>query len=310
MLKREILKPTYELILVSDGAPNVPQNENKATDAVMQNLAFFSSNGCPINTVGAGKDYKRPLLQEISSKTGGQFVAADDIKNLVPVFEKLAYRGLTQAGPDRDQKLGFTSRVSGWIFIGLAIGVCAALPRKSTKAIMLGAIGGFAGGLIGAGAFEGMLYFLTVAGGGSGAISRCLGFMLLGASIGFAVPIVESVGKKSWIRIIEGDQTGRIAVLDRTLMTLGSGRTADIRVSGDPGIEPKHIRFTRAGEDQDIESIGKEDFYVNGKKARKARITHEDTVLVGSTQFVYLNKLTGFGIQKGGFEKLDLSNLR
>jgi uncharacterized protein YegL len=307
---RETFRPTYEVIMVSDGEPNRPGTVKDAVEAVNQRLSFFSANRCPVDTVGAGPSYKKPLLENISSRTAGKFVAADDVGKLVVVFEQLASQGLTQAGPDRDQKIRFTARVTGWIVIGIAIGLCAALPRKSSRALLLGAIGGFVGGLVGSVMFELILYILSMGGAGSGVLGRCLGFMVLGGSIGFAVPIVESVGKTFWIRIIEGGQSGRIAVLDKALVTLGSGSNVDIRITDDPAIEPKHIRFTRAGEDQDIESLGKEGFFVNGKRAQKARITHEDTVLVGNTQFVYLNKLTGFGIQRGGFEKLDLSNFK
>jgi Mg-chelatase subunit ChlD len=307
---KETFRPSYEVIMVSDGEPNIPSPEKKAVEAVMQRLSFFSANHCPVNTVGAGKQYKRPLLEDISNRTGGTFVAADDVAKLVPVFEKLASQGLTQAGPNQDQKIGFTARVTGWIVIGIMIGICAALPRKSQRAIILGAIGGFVGGLVGSVMFELILHILSWGGGGSGVLGRCLGFVVLGGSIGFSVPIVESVGKTFWIRIIEGGQSGRIAVLDKALVTLGSGSNVDIRITDDPAIQAKHIRFTRAGEDQDIESLGKEGFFVNGKRAQKARITHEDTVLVGNTQFIYLNKLTGFGIQRGGFEKLDLSNFK
>ena len=301
----------YEVILVTDGEPNTPRSVEYATQAVMERLNFFASNRCPVHTVGAGNEYNKTLLENIAFRTGGQFVPANNVAELVPVMATFARQGLAQAGgPSNEQKIGPIARMAGWIIIGVAIGVCATLPRKSLRAILLGSIGGLVGGLIGALLFELIQYVMALGGAGSGLVSRCLGFVFLGASVGFAVPFVESVGKPAWIRIIQGGQSGRIAVLDKSPMILGSGLKADIRIVGDMAIEAKHIRFTRAGEDQDIESLGKRGFLVNGKMLRKTRIRHQDAVLVGATQFVYISKLTGFGIQRSGFEKLNLKKYR
>ncbi|ETR66369.1 MAG: hypothetical protein OMM_05685 [Candidatus Magnetoglobus multicellularis str. Araruama] len=43
-----------------------------------------------VHTVGAGGGYDRALLEEIATKTGGMFVAADNIDNLVEAFLSLA----------------------------------------------------------------------------------------------------------------------------------------------------------------------------------------------------------------------------
>jgi len=178
------------------------------------------------------------------------------------------------------------------------------------KAVTLGVVGGLVGGLIGSLLFEAMQYVVGLTPLESGLINRCIGFMVLGASIGFAVPVVESVGRPAWIRIIEGGQTGRVAPLDKVSMVLGSGRKADICIADDPQIAPKHLRLTKVGENLEIESMCSDGFSINGVIAKKGSLTHEDKVLVGSTEFIYLNKLSGFGLQKGGFERLDLSGYR
>jgi len=297
-----------EVIMVSDGKPNVPSQG--AVQAVVDRLGFFVAKGMPVHAVGAGRDYDRALMGRIASKTGGTFVPADDISKLVTVMEQFAAQGLTQAGVDPSEKLGFLSRIAGWMLIGMAIGICAALPRKSRRAITWGIMGGLAGGFIGSALFGLLQSVFSFAGVGSGVVNRLIGFAVLGASVGFSIPVVESMLKPAWIRISEGTQTGRVVIVDKSPMTLGSGWNSDIRVTDDPEIDDKHLKLTKAGEDLDIECLGRQNLLVNSVRVPKAKVTHEGTFMVGNTEFIYFNKLTGFRAQKSGFEKLDLTGYR
>lgn len=298
-----------EVIMVSDGKPNVP-NERRALADVQDRLQFFMREGHPLHAVGAGKEYDRLLMEQLASKTGGTFVPADDVAKLIPVMEKFAHQGFTQSGKAGDEKIGPWTRIVGWVVIGIAIGICAALPRKSFRSLALGIVGGIAGGLVGSVFFEILQYVVDLTSLESGLINRCIGFMVLGASIGFAVPVVETVGRPAWLRILEGRQTGRVVVLEKSSMILGSGKRADIRIDDDPDISEKNIRFTKIGDDLEVQCLDKENLTVNGAPNRKTIIRNGETFEVGNTEFVYINKLTGFGIQKGGFEKLDLSAYR
>jgi Mg-chelatase subunit ChlD len=292
-----------EVIMVSDGKPDSVQ-------PVLDSLSFFAAKGIPVHTVGAGSDYDRSLMERIASQTRGTFVPANDISMLVAVMEQFAVQGFTQAGADSGQKLGFASRILGWMLIGVSIGICAALPRKSHRAITWGIIGGLAGGFIGSVLFGVLQSIFSFAGVGSGVVNRFIGFAVLGASVGFSIPLVESVLKPAWIRISEGNQTGRVVIVDKSPMTLGSGWNSDIRISDDPEIDGKHLSLTKVGEDLEIECLSKQNLLVKGVKTGKAKVTHEETFMIGNTEFIYFNQLTGFRAQRSGFEKLNLSGFR
>lgn len=276
----------HEVIMVTDGKPT------GGATSVLDALPFFIFNGIPVHTVGAGKDYDRTLLERISLKTDGTFVAADDIARLIPVMEEFARQGLAQAGPSSKGYSSFLTRIVGWIIIGVAIGICAAIPRKTVRALLFGAAGGLAGGLLGAGLFELFQFVLGVAGIKSGIANRFVGFAVLGASIGFPVPFAESVSKVALLRVVDGAQLGRLIILDRSSTILGSGPSSDVTIGGDPGVDEKHARITRKGEAIRVEALGSKGFIKEGTVTRDATISSEEVFVIGETKLLYLTKVT------------------
>jgi len=288
-----------EVILVSDGQPNRPTS---ATDqqypftSIKAVLPFFASNRIPIHAVGAGKEYVRSLMESVSSETKGKFVPADNVDKLPQVFKELA--GLTQADGEATAKLPLRFRVLGWTVIGLVIGLCCAIPRKSLRAIAIGMLGGVVGGGLGAMFFEGFRVTVAHFGIKSGIFNRFGGFLILGASVGFAVPFVESGFKSAWLRIIRGLGEGRLIILDRSPMILGRHELIDIPIFGDPQIELKNVRLEKRGNSLQVETLGPDNLLIKDVKARSGTLTHQDTFTVGNTKFVYLNKREGIAEDK------------
>ncbi|MCL5126052.1 MAG: VWA domain-containing protein [Deltaproteobacteria bacterium] len=283
---KSFISPRHEIILITDGKPT------GGYSPVLESLPFFIFNSIPINTVGTGLDYDRALLERISLKTGGRFTAVDDIAGLVPILEEYARQGLAQAGEYPAGLLSHFSRGIGWAIIGVAIGICAAIPRRTFRAFVFGATGGLVGGLLGAFLFEIFQYVLGGLGVTSGIVNRFVGFCVLGAAIGFTVPFAESISKLAWIRVIAGHQVGRLIILDRSPVTLGSGSDSDITIVGDTGIASKHVQIIRSREKIRLETIGDRALNVDGKEVHEATICPEDTFMVGATKFLYLTKMT------------------
>lgn len=70
-----------QIIVLSDGY----------TDGnVRGQISMLQAQNIVVHTVGAGGGYDRALLEELATKTGGVFVAADDIDTLVEAFLTLA----------------------------------------------------------------------------------------------------------------------------------------------------------------------------------------------------------------------------
>ncbi len=72
-----------QLILLTDGYPD-------SSKKVRKEIPKLATENITVHTVGTGQGYDRSLLEEIATKTGGVFVAADTIDLLADAFIHLA----------------------------------------------------------------------------------------------------------------------------------------------------------------------------------------------------------------------------
>ena len=315
--KRKAGSRAAEVFLVSDGQPILrpllvrTQEElrkaiNEAIEAVKQTASVYRQHGIAINTIGAGDQYNRSLMEEIAAMTGGTFVPADDIAQLVPIMQKFAEQGLAQASTGTGSALSFWSRGAGWALIGMAIGLCSSFLRRSSSKKFLGLIqlpeisprmlifaliGGLIGGGLGALFFDILQYGFSLVGVQSGVFNRLVGFLILGAFVGFFVNLAQAAAKKAWIRIRRGAGEGRLYVLDKSPMILGRSELVDIPIFLDLSITEKNLKLVTQDGGTEIDSLGHENLRVNGLRTLRAELKHMDTFTVGSTEFIYLNKL-------------------
>ena len=181
-----------EIILLSDGEPN----DRGEVINYLTNLKKI-----PVHTVGAGGDYDRALLENISTRTGGKFYSADDISHLTKVFIEIAQQGITETSDKKeselqakDQKstLPFWKRFLGWSICGLLIGLTIGIGEKRGETIIIGSVGGCLGGTLSSICFM-FIDMLNIA---SGSSTRFVSFALLGACIGFTIFVVEFIYSK------------------------------------------------------------------------------------------------------------------
>lgn len=280
-----------EVILVSDGKPNLPLPD--PLKPIKEVGADFREHKVTLYTVGAGSDYQRDLLEHIAKMTDrGEFFPADNIDRLVSVFEEIASRPVLSA----QEPLGMGYRLAAWGLVGLAIGLCLAIPRGTGRAFAFGAGGGVAGGFLAALLFSALMGLMGFVGITSGVLGRLLGFSLLGVSVGLGYTFAETISRPAWIRVRSGDQRGRIFTLDRPETALGSAVDADITITGDPEIIAQHAKFLRSGKNVTIESIGgAENIKVKGVAQTSVQLNHGDSFTVGGTEFTFLNELNVIG---------------
>jgi len=75
--------------------------------------------------------------------------------------------------------------------------------------------------------------------------------------------------------------------LERGRLVIGRSRECDIRLA-DPNVSRKHAEIRQEGSNfyvVDLESTNGTE--VNGRRARRARLEHGDTILLGSTELVF-----------------------
>ncbi|MBI5252235.1 MAG: VWA domain-containing protein [Desulfomonile tiedjei] len=282
-----------DIIMVSDGQPNLPRGD--PLKPIWDLQPYFKARGVNIYAIGAGPDYDRGLLEAVARTTEkGRFMAADNIGELVEIMGKLG--GGTILGTK--DVLPLLYRVLAWGLVGISIGLCCAIPRRTTRALMYGAVGGVAGGVAGALAFAVLHSLFSLVGITSGVFNRMAGFTILGACVGLGYTLVEAATRPAWLRVLSGHHAGTIMSLDRPEMVLGSSDKADLTILGDPEISEKNVRFVRSGREVTVETLGPTNLSVNGTDLKKAVLQNEDTFMVAGTKFLFLNKLAGMASRK------------
>src|SRR5260221_363585 len=81
---------------------------------------------------------------------------------------------------------------------------------RSKKLFMNGLIGGTVGGLIGGLLFDPINRMFS---GDSAALSRAIGFMVIGLVTGLMVGIVELIARDAWLKMLAGPLAGKEFVL-------------------------------------------------------------------------------------------------
>ena len=123
------------------------------------------------------------------------------------------------------------ARSMGWMLLGLFLGVVFGVSNMSFRRAWNGALGGAIGGALGGFVFQVLAY----AGFGGNKL-RLLGFVILGAAIGFFINLVAEVMKQVWVKVLIGRNEGREYVLDTPLAYVGRDELAQIPVFLDPAV--------------------------------------------------------------------------
>ncbi len=307
-----MIRPLH-LPITRDQAMAVIQEGREKTLAAVQ---FFKDRGIPVNTIGAGEEFEPEFLQQISQQTGGKFVAARNIADLVRILEGMGNQVTLTGSPSTGSVKTATSRLIGWAIVGMAIGLTAALLRRpsgaaiggiiympdvSSRALTYAIVGGLIGGALGALVFILIQMVLGALGVTSGLLNRLVGFTILGACVGFAVNYALAAAGRFFLVPLMGPQEGLALVIDKSPCTVGSSEAADLTIRGDALIRPMSAAFTFAqkgtsGGGETVTRVAvreQENVRVNGMPTRQAELKQGDRLTIGETEF----RFTSAGIQ-------------
>lgn len=143
---------------------------------------------------------------------------------------------------------GTWPRALGWALLGVSVGAGEGLVRRAPSLVRHGALGGLLGGVVGGSTYECLNAVLLSATGDRGlglAWGGAVGLVVLGACIGAAVGLVESLLRRAWLTFLGGPLEGQHRTLDpaRPRTTLGRSDACAIIVPGDSSVAAVHAEI-------------------------------------------------------------------
>ncbi|MGC2618200.1 MAG: FHA domain-containing protein, partial [Acidobacteriaceae bacterium] len=119
-----------------------------------------------------------------------------------------------------------------------------------------------------------------------GAVSRAVGFSLLGMATGAAMGLVESALKDRWLYVTAGPLAGKQFILYKPQTTVGSSQSCDIYLFKDSDIQPNHATLLMKGSHIHLQNSGP--VYVAGQPVRGLRVLETGNVIqIGRYSFRY-----------------------
>ena len=181
-------------------------------------------------------------------------------------------------------------RAAAWAIVSIAAGLGQGIALRETKVILNGAVGGVLGGLLGGLLFD-PIYLLFASEDGQAAVSRGVGFVMIGLLVGLFVGLVEGWTKTAWLHMRAGPLAGKQFVLFRDTTVLGSAPKADIYLFKDAAIEPRHAAIYNRGGRFEIEDCGTaEGTYVNKFPVKRQVLKSGDQIVLGQTVLEFVIK--------------------
>ena len=188
-------------------------------------------------------------------------------------------------------------RSLAWGVVGVTVGLGQGAAMRSGKLALNGLLGGMLGALLGGVFFEPLCkIFANTDLSGEAAISRAVGFGLIGLAAGLMIGLVEHLAKDAWLLMRAGPLTGKQFVLYMNPTAIGSSPKCGIYLFKDPDVEPRHALIHKQGgrhEIQDLKSPA--GTYVNGQRVTRHVLRDGDQIVIGQTVLEYSERARGQG---------------
>jgi len=179
-------------------------------------------------------------------------------------------------------------RSVAWAVAGMAMGLGHGLALRSARLVLYGVLGGILGGLLGGLVFDPIDHIILGGDAPSSHISRLVGFVAVGATVGLMIGIVERLARDAWLRMVQGPLAGKEFLLFKDVMRVGSSPRCDLYLFNDPQVLGHHATLRRMGEECHIESEDPDrPVEVDGQPVRSARIRSGARIAIGATTFVF-----------------------
>ncbi len=219
------------------------------------------------------------------------------------MIAEVAYAPITHlamhlSGDNGITPLGFMVQLIGrslaWCLAGSAMGLGQGIALRSKRLLVYGLLGGVVGGLLGGLLFDPIFFILIGPEKPSAALSRLVGFGVIGLAVGATIGIVELLARDAWLRMTQGPLTGKEFLLFKDVMNIGSSPRSDIYLFNDPQVAESHAILRAIGDDCEIEARqNTHPVLLNNRSVNRARLRHGDNVTIGRTSFVFQQRKGG-----------------
>lgn len=178
------------------------------------------------------------------------------------------------------------SRVIGWAFLGLFIGMVEGIRALSLTKIRVGMLGGLIGGILGGVALEYLKIRFP-----DFIFARLVGLVILGTLIGLFYGLFEKGMAQGVFKLLNGKLKGKEYLLVQRKIRVGSSGKADIRLSGYKDIADIHAILTVKKDAVTIrKGPSKNRILINEVKTDQHLLKFEDVVQIGSAKFLFFYK--------------------
>jgi len=184
---------------------------------------------------------------------------------------------------------GYLGRTLGWALFGALIGLAQGIFGKSQ--VWKGVLGGFIGGAIGGLLLEAVRSFLQDPLSG-----KAFGLVLLGASVGAFISLVEVALGRAWLEVTSGKLKGTEFILDKFMrakgpaILIGSSALKSEIVLPDPDIAPQHAMLTGDGTQFTVKDMSLSGTFINNRRIQQTRLGNGQRIRMGNTELVYHEK--------------------
>jgi hypothetical protein len=207
-------------------------------------------------------------------------------------YSPLHHLAMKQAGTGGLTPVGFILQLVGrslaWCFAGSAMGLGQGIALRSKRLLIYGLLGGLVGGLLGGLLFDPIAFIIVGPDKPSAALSRWIGFGVIGLSVGATIGIVELLARDAWLRMTQGPLTGKEFLLFKDVMSIGSSPRSDIYLFNDSQVADNHAILRAVGDECEIEARQSTNpILLNNRSVTRARLRHGDNVTIGRTSFVF-----------------------
>jgi hypothetical protein len=200
---------------------------------------------------------------------------------IAEIIYSIGIRLCVEAGAETQRNPAFwIARGIAWMVFGAAGGLVYGIVGQSAKKGKYGVLGGIIGAGVGGVVFD-PIAMLTH----GGAVSRAVGFALVGVATGVGMGLVESALKDRWLYVTAGPLAGKQFILYKNRTAIGSRQESDIYLFKDPNILPEHAVIEINGTRVQVRAAGS--VFFAGHSIQSRVLQDGDMLQIGRYSFRY-----------------------